>query len=128
MENERKEKERIDRELSLAREIQVSALPQNFPAFPDRHEFDLFASMTPFKEVGGDFYDFFLIDDNHLVLVIADVSGKGIPAALFMMVSKTLLRNELMSGCDPATSLTREIPSFASTIPLRCLSRYGLQS
>ena len=107
LENERKEQERIARELSTAREIQASALPQTFPAFPDRPEFDLFASMTPAKEVGGDFYDFFLIDGDHLALVIADVSGKGIPAALFMMVSKTLIRNELMTGCDPATALTR---------------------
>ena len=107
MENERKEQERIAQELSLAREIQASALPMNFPPFPDRTEFDLFASMTPAKEVGGDFYDFFLVDHDHLALVIADVSGKGIPAALFMMVSKTLIRNELMSGCDPATALHR---------------------
>ena len=63
--------------------------------------------MTPAKEVGGDFYDFFLIDSDHLALVIADVSGKGIPAALFMMVSKSLIKNELLSGCDPAAALAR---------------------
>ena len=107
LENERKEQERIAQELSTAREIQASALPQVFPPFPDRTEFDLFASMTPAKEVGGDFYDFFLIDSDHLALVIADVSGKGIPAALFMMVSKTMIQNQLMAGCDPATALER---------------------
>ncbi len=107
LENERKEQERIAQELSTAREIQASALPQVFPPFPDRTEFDLFASMTPAKEVGGDFYDFFLIDSDHLALVIADVSGKGIPAALFMMVSKTMIQNQLMTGCDPATALER---------------------
>ena len=107
LENERKEQERIARELNMARDIQASALPQTFPAFPDRTEFDLFASMTPAREVGGDFYDFFLIDSDHLALVIADVSDKGVPAALFMMASKTLIRNELMAGCDPATALER---------------------
>ena len=104
-ENRIKEQERIEEELSMAREIQANALPQVFPPFPDRTEFELFASMTPAKEVGGDFYDFFLIDNDHLALVIADVSGKGIPAALFMMVSKGLIRNQLMTGCDPAAAL-----------------------
>ena len=103
----RREQERIAQELEMAREIQASALPQTFPAFPDRTEFDLFASMTPAKEVGGDFYDFFPIDSDHMALVIADVSGKGIPAALFMMASRTLIRNELVGGCDPATALKR---------------------
>ena len=107
LENKRKEQERIEEELKMAREIQASALPQIFPAFPERAEFDLFASMTPAKEVGGDFYDFFLIDSDHLALVIADVSGKGIPAALFMMTSKSLISTQLMSGCDPATALQR---------------------
>lgn len=106
-ENRKKEQERIEKELVVAREIQANALPNEFPAFPDRTEFDLFASMTPAKEVGGDFYDFFLTDSDHLALVIADVSGKGIPAALFMMVSKTLIKNELLNGCDPATALDR---------------------
>ena len=96
---------RLDKELKLAADIQSSILPMIFPPFPDRTEFDLYASMTPAKEVGGDFYDFFLIDSDHLAMVIADVSGKGIPAALFMMVSKTLIKNQMMSGCDPATAL-----------------------
>ena len=99
------ELDRLDKELALAADIQINILPTNFPAFPDRKEFDLYASTTPAKEVGGDFYDFFLIDSDHLALVIADVSGKGIPAALFMMVSKTLIKNQLMSGCDPAAAL-----------------------
>ena len=101
------ELDRLDEELKLAADIQLSMLEMNFPAFPDRKEFNLYASMRPAKEVGGDFYDFFLIDQDHLALVIADVSGKGIPAALFMMISKTLLKNQLMSGCDPATALER---------------------
>ena len=91
------EKERIEAELELASRIQLSALPKEFPPFPDRKEFDIFASMTPAKEVGGDFYDFFLIDDDHLGLVIADVSGKGVPAALFMMVSMALIRHAAMN-------------------------------
>ena len=99
------ELDRLDEELKLAADIQLNMLESNFPPFPDRKEFDLFASMTPAKEVGGDFYDFFLVDEDHLALVIADVSGKGIPAALFMMVSKTLIKNQLMSGCDPAAAL-----------------------
>ena len=90
------EKERIGAELDLATRIQADMLPRNFPAFPDRTEFDIYASMNPAKEVGGDFYDFFLIDDDHLALVIADVSGKGVPAALFMMISKILVHNIAM--------------------------------
>lgn len=105
MENRKKEQERIAEELSMAREIQANALPSDFPPFPERTEFSLYASMTPAREVGGDFYDFFLTDSNHLALVIADVSDKGIPAALFMMESMTLIRNRMMSGCDPATAL-----------------------
>ncbi len=91
------ENERIEAELSLATRIQLSALPKDFPAFPDRKEFDLYASMTPAREVGGDFYDFFMIDDDHLGMAIADVSGKGVPAALFMMVSMSLLRHAAMN-------------------------------
>ncbi len=99
------EKERISTELSLATRIQADMLPNIFPAFPERPEFDVFASMDPAKEVGGDFYDFFLIDDRHLGLVIADVSGKGIPAALFMMGSKILVQNCAMAGRSPADVL-----------------------
>ncbi len=100
------EQERIGTELTLAARIQASMLPSHFPAFPDRKEMDIYATMTPAKEVGGDFYDFFLIDDDHLGLVIADVSGKGIPAALFMMASRILIRNTAMSGKSPKEVLT----------------------
>ena len=89
------ERERIEAELSIASKIQEGLLPRQFPAFPDRKEFDIYASMTPAKEVGGDLYDFFLIDDDHLGVVIADVSGKGISAALFMVNAKATLRNEI---------------------------------
>ena len=92
------EKQRLDTELSVAADIQLNMLPTHFPAFPDRNEFDLYAVMDPAKEVGGDFYDFFLIDDNHLALVMADVSGKGVPAALFMVISKTLIKNVTLTG------------------------------
>ena len=95
------EKERISTELSLATRIQADMLPNIFPAFPERTEFDIYASMTPAKEVGGDFYDFFLIDHDHLALVMADVSGKGVPAALFMMASKIMIQNIAMSGISP---------------------------
>ena len=98
------EKERIGAELSLAARIQHSALPKEFP---ERKEFDLFASMTPAKEVGGDFYDFFMIDDDHLGLVIADVSGKGVPAALFMMLSSNLIRNAAAGESSPASILQK---------------------
>ena len=99
------ELDRLDEELKLAADIQINTLPMSFPPFPEHREFDLYASMIPAKEVGGDFYDFFLIDNDHLALVIADVSGKGIPAALFMMTSKSLIKNQLLTGCDPATAL-----------------------
>ncbi|MBR1796972.1 MAG: PP2C family protein-serine/threonine phosphatase [Clostridiales bacterium] len=96
---------RIQTELNLATRIQADMIPQLFPAFPDRPEFDLFATMTPAKEVGGDFYDFFMVDDDHLGLVIADVSGKGVPAALFMMASKSIIQNNALLGKSPAEVL-----------------------
>ena len=101
------EKERIGTELALATQIQAAMLPHVFPPFPNRKEFDLYAMMQPAREVGGDFYDFFLIDENHLCLVIADVSGKGIPAALFMMISKTILQSCAMLGNGAAETLMR---------------------
>ncbi len=100
-----KEKERIGTELSLATKIQVGMLPHIFPPFPHRHEIDIYAMMEPAREVGGDFYDFFLIDEDHLGLVMADVSGKGVPAALFMMISKTLLKSHALLGQSPADVL-----------------------
>ena len=99
------EKERISAELELATRIQTNMLPNIFPAFPDRTDFDIYASMNPAKEVGGDFYDFALLDEDHLMMAIADVSGKGIPAALFMMVSMILIRNEVSNGLSPAKAL-----------------------
>ena len=99
------EKERIHTELSLANRIQADMLPSIFPAFPERAEFDVYASMNPAKEVGGDFYNFFLIDEDHLCLIIADVAGKGIPAALFMMASMIILSNNAMMGKSPAETL-----------------------
>lgn len=101
------DRERIDTELSLATRIQANMLPNIFPAFPDRTEFDVYATMTPAKEVGGDFYDFFLLDDDHLGMVMADVSGKGVPAALFMMMAKILLYNYAMMGGTPHEVLER---------------------
>ena len=98
---EHAEKERIGAELSMAAEIQACMLPYVFPPFPDRAEFDIHASMLPAKEVGGDFYDFFLIDKNNLAVVIADVSGKGVPAALFMGITKTLIKSCVRSGKSP---------------------------
>ena len=99
------EKERIGTELALATRIQGDMLPNIYPAFPERAEFDIFASMNPAKEVGGDFYDFFLVDDDHLCVFIADVSGKGVPAALFMMASMIILANNAQMGKSPAQIL-----------------------
>ena len=101
------EKERIGTELHMASRIQYSMMPHNFPPFPDRKEFDLYATMDPAKEVGGDFYDFFLIDEDHLCLVMADVSGKGIPAALFMMISKVILQSCAMLGISAGEILKK---------------------
>ena len=99
------EKERIGAELNVATQIQADMLPRIFPPFPERKEFDIFASMDPAKEVGGDFYDFFLIDDDHIGLVMADVSGKGVPAALFMVIAKTHIKNRAMMGGTPSEIL-----------------------
>jgi len=94
------EKERIQSELNIATDIQASMLPRIFPAFPDIDSIDVFASMTPAKEVGGDFYDFFLLGENKVCIAIGDVSDKGVPAALFMVISKTLLQNCVRSEPD----------------------------
>ena len=94
------EKERIGAELDVAAHIQASMLPCIFPAFPERKEIDIYATMDPAKEVGGDFYDFFMVDDRHLAIVMADVSGKGIPAALFMVIGKTLIKDHTTPGRD----------------------------
>ncbi|MCQ2749341.1 MAG: SpoIIE family protein phosphatase [Clostridia bacterium] len=93
-------KDKINAELKTATNIQKDLLPRILPDFPGRCEFDVFASMTPAKEVGGDFYDFYFIDDDHFVFTVADVSGKGVPAALFMVIAKTILKNNLQLGMD----------------------------
>ena len=100
-----KESEREKAELGIANKIQKDILPTVYPAFPDRHEFDISASMTPARMVGGDFYDYFFIDESHLVMIIADVTGKGIPAALFMIIAKTMIKNRAMSGGLPSEIL-----------------------
>ena len=107
-------------ELNLATGIQKAMLPTIFPAFPERKEFDLYASMRPAREVGGDFYDFFLIDEDHLALIIADVSGKGVPAALFMMISKTI-RTSQSSALSPRTYCRRPIKPSARATGRKCL-------
>ena len=99
------EKERIGAELNVATQIQADMLPSIFPPYPNKTEFDVFATMHPAKEVGGDFFDFFLVDDDHLALVIADVSGKGVPAALFMVIAKTLIKNRAQMGGTPSEIL-----------------------
>ena len=99
------ERERIKTELSLASGIQKDMLPSRWPAFPDRRDFDIYAVMDPAKEVGGDFYDFFLIDEDHLYMAMADVSGKGIPASLFMMSSMIILADHAVMGKSPGQIL-----------------------
>ena len=99
------EKERISTELNLATRIQADMLPSIFPAFPERNELDIFASMNPAKEVGGDFYDYYFTDDDHICLVMADVSGKGVPAALFMMASMITIANHAKIGKTPSQIL-----------------------
>lgn len=108
------ENSKIKTELGLATRIQANMLPNIYPAFPERPEFDIYASMDPAKEVGGDFYDFFLVDDDHLCLVMADVSGKGVPAALFMMASKIILSNYAKMGKTPSEILTAANASICS--------------
>jgi sigma-B regulation protein RsbU (phosphoserine phosphatase) len=100
-------RERMNAELRIARNIQSSMLPGVFPPFPNRKDFEIYAIMEPASEVGGDFYDFFLIDEDKLCVLVGDVSGKGIPAALLMALSKTLLRSEAMRGYATPEILTR---------------------
>ena len=101
------EKERMEEALKLAHDIQMSMLPKIFPPFPKRHEFEIFATIAPAKEVGGDFYDFFFIDDDHLCFAVGDVSGKGVPASLFMAVTKTLFKATAGNGGAPGEILAR---------------------
>ncbi len=107
-------KERIERELKIASNIQMGILPKDFPPFPERKDFDIFAAIKPAKEVGGDFYDFFLIDEDHLCFVIGDASGKGVPAALFMAFTKTLIKAKAsldLSAGELLTYVSRELCS-----------------
>jgi serine phosphatase RsbU (regulator of sigma subunit) len=99
--------EKVENELNIAAQIQMSILPSDFPAFPEHDEFDLYAMMRPAREVGGDFYDFFFIDDDHLAVIIADVSDKGVPAALFMMISRTVFRSIARQRKSPSQVLTK---------------------
>lgn len=100
-------KEKVENELNIAAQIQKSILPSSFPAYPDCKEFELYAFMKPARYIGGDFYDFFFIDDNTLALVIADVSDKGVPAALFMMVSRTLINSLAVDNRSPSAVLEK---------------------
>ena len=115
---EESEKERIKSELDTASGIQQSLLPHQFPPYPDRNEFNIYALMNPAREVGGDFYDYFLIDDDHLCLVIADVSGKGIPAALFMMMSKIIVQSYANTGISPAEILSNANETLSDNNPI----------
>ena len=108
------DRERIRTELTLANKIQAAMMPHIFPPFPDRKEVELYGIMDPAKEVGGDFYDFFLIDDDHLGLVIADVSGKCVPGALFMMISKIIIQSCAMLDKSPAEILTKTNEAICS--------------
>ncbi len=103
----KKQKDRMQEELNVGRDIQMSMLPIEFPPFPDRSEFDLHAILEPAREVGGDFYDYFFVDDDELCLVVGDVSGKGVPAALFMAVAKTMLKTSAIDDPSPASIFTR---------------------
>ena len=102
----RSAKERMESELNIGREIQMSMLPVKFPAFPNRRELDIFATLKPAREVGGDFYDFFFIDEERLLFCVGDVSGKGVPSALFMAVTKTLIKSRAVDDHSTASILT----------------------
>ncbi|MDO4538222.1 MAG: PP2C family protein-serine/threonine phosphatase [Coriobacteriales bacterium] len=112
-----RENERISTELGLAAQIQEGMLPNIFPYLPEREEFDIYAKMDPAKEVGGDFYDFFMLDDDHLCLYIADVSGKGVPAALFMMASKMILGVHARNSMSPAEILEQANDTICESNP-----------
>jgi sigma-B regulation protein RsbU (phosphoserine phosphatase) len=98
--------EKVENELNIAAQIQRSILPSDFPAFPEHDEFDLYAMMTPAREVGGDFYDFFFVDADHLAVIIADVADKGVPAALFTMICRTIFRSIARQRKSPSQVLT----------------------
>ena len=103
----KKAKDRMQEELNVGRDIQMSMVPAEFPPFPDRREFNLHALLKPAREVGGDFYDYFFVSDDEICLVVGDVSGKGVPAALFMAVTRTMLRTSAIDDPSPASIMTR---------------------
>jgi len=103
------EMSRMQHDIKLAAKIQEDALPKKFPAFPDRNEFELYASMVPAKNIGGDFYDYFMIDEDHVAFLIADVSGKGVSAALFMMLAKALIRGNTTSWIDSPSDVLAKV-------------------
>ena len=107
MDEIRKHKDRMQQELNVGRDIQMSMLPVTFPPFPDRSEFSIHALLQPAREVGGDFYDFFFVRDDEICLVLGDVSGKGVPAALFMAVAKTMIKTQAADDSAPASIVTR---------------------
>ena len=112
----------MEQSSNVATQIQASMLPCIFPAFPDRDEMDIYATMTPAKEVGGDFYDFFMVDDRHMAIVMADVSGKGVPAALFMVIGETLIKDHTQPGRRPRErSLQRSIIFCVNPMKTECL-------
>jgi len=111
------QKDRMEEELNIGRNIQMSMVPLQFPAFPDRDEFDLHALLKPAREVGGDFYDFFLISENELCVVVGDVSGKGVPAALFMAVTRTMIKTCAADDTSPASIMTRVNDTLSTDNP-----------
>jgi serine phosphatase RsbU (regulator of sigma subunit) len=115
---ETESRERLKSELRIAQEIQASMLPRNFPLFPERQGFEIYATMDPAREVGGDFYDFFMTGPDKLCLVVGDVSGKGVPAALFMSISKSLLKSEVSRGLSLAQAITRVNSVLSQDNPL----------
>ena len=102
-----KEMERIESELNVAREIQMGIVPKVFPPFPEHDEFDIFADLIPAKAVGGDLYDFFFIDEDHLCFTLGDVADKGVPAALFMVITRTLVKNSAQFCPSPADMMSK---------------------
>jgi sigma-B regulation protein RsbU (phosphoserine phosphatase) len=113
----KQQKDRMQEELNVGHTIQMSMLPQVFPAFPEHPEFDLHALLKPAREVGGDFYDYFLVDEDHVCLVVGDVSGKGVPAALFMAVTQTMIKTAALGDRSPASIVTRVNDALSSDNP-----------
>lgn len=120
------EKERLSAELDVATKIQEGILPGTFPPYPHRKEFELFASMDPAREVGGDLYDFYLLDEDHLALVIGDVTGKGIPAALYMVIAKCLIKNRAMMDWTSTSAILSDVnKQLCEGNEMECSLRYG---